>query len=561
LSRDNKIADLEQQLKEKDRHISELKETLVGYQSKAVSLEETGGEYDKLRLSLKQVEKDSKTKSEFLTSMGHEIRTPMNGIMGMTNLVLETDLTSDQRRHLEMVNSSAELLLDVVNDILDYTLIESGSLKLNLEDFNLSESLDCDLYLMKLSARQKNIDLEYQLGHDVPEYLNSDADRLVQVIINLVNNAVKFTEEGTITVNVERLAPGKDGMETLKFSVTDTGIGIPPEKQKIISDTFNQTYTSYSRKFWGGGLGLTISAQLVHLAGGEIGLESSPGQGATFWFTWKYTQPTGELSVPKQTNTATIAVDQSQGTNFMLNGAKVLLAEDEPISRILIETLLEQAGLQIDVVENGKQAVEKALNGDYQAILMDVQMPVMDGLEATREIRNHERQHGGHLPVVALTAHAMHGDREKCLQAGMDDYLTKPLGKSELFDALTRYLTNTALVVDGDPGSQQMVVEFLIESGWRVTIAETGRSAMYEASLSPFDLILLDTAMAQGDGVETAKIIRRLEEYSGRQALILGIESSDAGDELEQKYRESGVNSFIKRPIDISKLKKYIEQR
>lgn len=561
MSRDNKIADLEQQLKEKDRHISELKETLVGYQSKPVSLEGTGGEYDKLRLSLKQMEKDSKTKSEFLTSMGHEIRTPMNGIMGMTNLVLETDLTSDQRRHLEMVNSSAELLLDVVNDILDYTLIESGSLKLNLEDFNLSESLDCDLYLMKLSARQKNIDLEYQLGHDVPEYLNSDADRLVQVIMNLVNNAVKFTEEGTITVNVERLEPDKDGMETLKFSVTDTGIGIPPEKQKIISDTFNQTYTSYSRKFWGGGLGLTISAQLVHLAGGAIGLESSPGQGATFWFTWKYTQPSGELSVPKLTNTATIAVDQGQGTNFMLNGAKVLLAEDEPISRILIETLLEQAGLQIDVVENGKQAVEKAVNGDYQAILMDVQMPVMDGLEATREIRKHERQHGGHLPVVALTAHAMHGDREKCLQAGMDDYLTKPLGKSELFDALTRYLTNTALVVDGDPGSQQMVVEFLIESGWRVTIAETGRSAMYEASLSPFDLILLDTAMAQGDGVETAKIIRRLEEYSGRQALILGIESSDAGDELEKKYRESGVNSFIKRPIDINQLKKHIEQR
>ncbi len=562
MSRDNKIADLEQQLKEKDRHISELKETLAGYQNKAVSLEETGGEYDKLRLSLKQMEKDSKTKSEFLTSMGHEIRTPMNGIMGMTNLVLETDLTSDQRRHLEMVNSSAERLLDVVNDILDYTLIESGRLKLNLEDFNLSESLDCDLYLMKLSARQKNIDLEYRLGHDVPEYLNSDADRLVQVIMNLVNNAVKFTEEGTITVNVERLETDKDGGETLKFSVTDTGIGIPPEKQKIITDTFNQTYTSYSRKFWGGGLGLTISAQLVHLAGGEIGLESSPGQGATFWFTWKYTQPSGKRSAPKQTSsTATIAADQGQGTNFMLNGAKVLLAEDEPISRILIETLLEQAGLQIDVVENGKQAVEKAVNGDYQAVLMDVQMPVMDGLEATREIRNHERQHGGHLPVVALTAHAMHGDREKCLQAGMDDYLTKPLGKSELFDVLTRYLTNTALVVDGDSGSQQMVVEFLIESGWRVTIAETGRSAMYEASLSPFDLILLDTAMAQGDGVETAKIIRRLEEYSGRQALILGIEGSDAGDDLEKKYRESGVNSFIKRPIDIKELKRHIEQR
>jgi signal transduction histidine kinase/CheY-like chemotaxis protein len=549
LSRDNKIADLEQQLKEKNEYISELKETLAG------------GDNEQLRLSLKQLEKDSRTKSEFLMSMGHEIRTPMNGIMGMTNLVLETDLTSEQRRHLDMVNSSAERLLEVVNDILDYTLIESGSFKLNLEDFNLSESLDCDLYLMKLSARQKNIDLEYRLGNDVPEYLNSDADRLVQVIMNLVNNAVKFTEEGTITVNVERLEAGDDGRETLKFSVTDTGIGIPPEKQKIITDTFNQTYTSYSRKFWGGGLGLAISAQIVHLAGGEIGLESSPGQGAMFWFTWKYAQSSGENSVSTPASTATIAADQGQGTNFMLKGAKVLLAEDEPISRILIETLLEQAGLEIDVVENGKQAVKKAVAGDYQAILMDVQMPVMDGLEATREIRNHERQHGGHLPIVALTAHAMHGDREKCLQAGMDDYLTKPLGKAELFDVLTRYLTNTALVVDGDPVSQQMVVEFLIESGWRVTIAETGRSAMYEASLSPFDLILLDTAMVQGEGAETAKIIRRLEEYSGRRALILGIESSDADDELEKKYRESGVNSFIKRPIDIDELKKHMEQR
>ena len=561
MSRDNKIADLEQQLKEKDEYISELKETLAGYHDKAVSSEDTGGDNEQLRLSLKKLEKDSRTKSEFLMSMGHEIRTPMNGIMGMTNLVLETDLTSEQRRHLDMVNSSAEGLLEVVNDILDYTLIESGSFKLNLEDFNLSESLDCDLYLMKLSARQKNIDLEYRLGNDVPEYLNSDADRLVQVIMNLVNNAVKFTEEGTITVNVERLEEDDDGQETLKFSVTDTGIGIPPEKQKIITDTFNQTYTSYARKFWGGGLGLAISAQIVHLAGGEIGLESSPGQGAMFWFTWKYAQPSGENSVSTPASTATIAADQGQGTNFMLKGAKVLLAEDEPISMILIETLLEQAGLEIDVVENGKQAVEKAAAGDYQAILMDVQMPVMDGLEATREIRNHERQHGGHLPIVALTAHAMHGDREKCLQAGMDDYLTKPLGKAELFDVLTRYLTNTALVVDGDPVSQQMVVEFLIESGWRVTIAETGRSAMYEASLSPFDLILLDTAMVQDDGAETAKIIRRLEEYSGRQALILGIESSDADDELEKKYRESGVNSFIKRPIDIDELKKHMEQR
>jgi len=561
LSRDNKIADLEQRLKEKEHRISELEAALSGDREESASLDKTGENLEELRLSLKQVEKDSRTKSEFLVSMGHEIRTPMNGIMGMTNLVLETELTSDQRRHLEMVNDSAERLLEVVNDILDYSLIESGELQLNCEDFNLSESLDCDLYLMKLSARQKDVDLEYRLGYDVPEQLNSDADRLVQVISNLVGNTIKFTDQGKINVNSERVDSNESGTVTLKFSVTDTGIGITPEEQEIIADTFNQTYTSYSRKFWGGGLGLTISAQLVHLAGGEIGLESNPGQGAMFWFTWTFTQPSGEGSSARPSIGVPVSTDQGQSANFMLSGARVMLAEDEPISRILIETLLEQAGIEVEVVENGKQAVKRAVEGDFQAILMDVQMPVMDGLEATREIRGNERQHGGHLPIVALTAHAMHGDREKCLQAGMDDYLTKPLGKAELFETLTRYLTSTALVVDGDPISQQKVVEFLIESGWRVTIAESGRSAMYEASLSPFDLILLDTAMAQGDGAETAKIIRRLEEYSGRQALILGIESSDAGEALENTYRESGVDAFIQRPIDISELKNLIEKR
>ena len=531
LTRDDKITALEKQLQEKDHYISEL-------------------------------ETDSRRKSEFLLSMGHEIRRPMNGIMGMTNLVLETELSSEQRSHLEMVNDSAERLLEIVNDILDFSLIESGKLAFNLEDFNLTESLDYDLYLMKLSARQKGIDLEYLHGQDVPELLNSDPDRLVQVISNLVNNAIKFTEKGKVTVSVENVSPDPDGPVTLEFIVADTGIGISPEKQKIISDTLQQTDASYSKQFWGGGgLGLTISAQLVHLAGGEIELESTPGQGARFWFTWKFSPTTGEYRAAQPTPVATVTSDQDQPTNFMLHGAQVLLAEDEPISRILIETLLEQAGLQADVAENGKQAVEMALTGKYQAVLMDVQMPVMDGLDATREIRNHEREKGGHLPIIALTAHAMHGDREKCLQAGMDDYLTKPLGKIELFDVLTRYLTSTALVVDGDPDSQQMVVEYLIESGWRVTIAETGRSAMYEASLSPFDLILLDTEMAQGDGVETAKIIRRLEEYSGRRALILGIEGTGATSALETKYRESGVDAFIERPIELEELKNHLVQR
>ena len=555
MSDHNQTKDLEKELEKKNQLIANLEERLIKQKQEGVG-GETARKYKDLQLALQQAEKDNRTKSEFLMSMGHEIRAPLNGIMGMTNLVLETDLSFDQRSHLEMVNSSAEQLLDVVTDVLDYCRIESGTMKLNHEDFNLSDSLDCDLYLMKISARQKNIDLDYKIGRDVPEELNSDPDRLVQVIMNLVSNAIKFTEKGAVTVNVENLGSDDNNMVVLKFSVTDTGVGIPLEKQSIITDTFNQTYSSYSRKFWGGGLGLIVSSRLVYLAGGEIGLESDPGKGATFWFTWKFSRPSELISEPIQTHKKSELEDCSK---FVFDGARVLLAEDEPISRILIETLLEQAGMSVHVVENGRQAADKAFNGGYQVILMDVQMPVMDGLEATREIREHERRFGGHTPVIALTAHAMHGDRERCLQAGMDDYLTKPLSKNELFDVLTRYLTNTALIVDGESLSQQKVVEFLIEEGWRVTIAESGRSAMYEASLSHFDLILLDTEMVQVDGLETTRVIRRLEEYSGRHALILGI-SSSGDQEVEARYRESGVDDFLQRPFKIAELQKKLEQ-
>ncbi len=533
---------MRERMGDKEARIRELEKIVSGTEQQLASLQE--------RLAL--AEKESRTKSEFLMGMGHELRTPMNGIMGMTNLVLESDLTEEQRRHLEMVNASADQLLDVVTDILDFCRIESGALKLNNEDFTLSDGLDCDLYLLTIAARQKNIDLVYRIDPAVPERLNSDPYRLVQVIINLVNNAIKFTEKGSVTVTVENIGMDENGLVVLKFSVTDTGIGIPAEKQKIIVDSFNQDYTSYSRKFWGGGLGLTISGQLVRLAGGEIGLESSPGAGATFWFTWKFGQPSDDQNQVVKAE----AVDMVKpGSGFMPDGLRVLLAEDETISRVLIETLLEQAGLSVYVVVNGQQAVDEALSGNYQAILMDIQMPVMDGLEATREIRSYEQQHGGHLPIIALTAHAMPGDREKCLQAGLDDYLPKPLNKDGLFEVLNRHLGNTALIADGDSTSQQKVVKFLIESGWQVTLAEPGRAAMYEASISHVNLVLLDLELDPAQGAETARAIRRLEEYSGRHALILGIGASDMSDKLVKKYRDIGVDDFLQRPLDLDTLR------
>lgn len=550
------VEDLQKQLAKQKKANELLKKRAVQAIISGKRAEQEVRERSDCETGLASAQLASRVKSVFLENVSHEIRSSMNGIIGMTNLVLETDLSPEQRQYLEMVNSSVDRLLVVVNEVLDFSRIENGELEIEPEDFNLKESLDHDLYVLHQAAKAKNLDLTCAIESDVPAYVHGDPNRLVQILTNLVNNAIKYTDKGAVAIRIENHGYTASNTLLLKFSVRDTGCGIAPEKLELISEYFKYRpgahLASMPLSVGTTGLGLTVSSQLVKLMGGEIGVASSP-DGSNFWFILPYKE-VSDFSSFAETTTSTIE-NIVENVAYELKGAKVLLAEDEYINRVLIETILTQLGVDVTTVDNGREAVKEACSGKHQLVLMDVQMEGMDGLEATRAIRKHERRHGGHLDIIALTAQAMPGDREKCLQAGMDDYLPKPLERNQLIEVLAKFLTRRALVVDGDPLSQSIILHTLIEAGWQVTIAETRRSAMYEASLSHFDLILLDISTPQLESLKAAKILRQLEEYSGQRAFMLGVgeEKSFAG------AKDFGFDAYLPRPLTEDAILKQLE--